>query len=503
MGAAPLSVMNPATGAVAAEVPAHTPAEVAAAVARARTAQPAWAALPFAVRARALRRLTHRMLDDRDLLPILCSESGKPRYEAEAIELFYTCELTRYFTGRTGRRTLRDEIRHPFVFAHKRARLIHHPRGVVGVIGPWNWPLLNNFADAVAPLVCGNAVVLKPSPLTPLTSLHVARLWREEGLPEHVLQVLVGGADVGEAVVAAADMVFFTGSQSAGRAVARAAGDRLIPCVLELGGKSPMVVLADADLPRAARAAIWSGFAHSGQVCIRTERVIVEEAAAAELGRLMVAELARLRQGGPDGARADAEVLVDVGAMTFPPQIERVERQIADAVARGARVAAGGKRRADLPGHFFEPTLLLDVTADMAVAREETFGPLLPILRARDAEDALAMANAVGLGLSGSIWSRDTARAEALARRLEAGSVCVNDTLVNYFCVEAPLGGIKGSGLGLRHGPEALRQFCWLETVVEDRPVLGRLSAFIDRQLGFPYQTRILRLLRWLMRRIY
>jgi acyl-CoA reductase-like NAD-dependent aldehyde dehydrogenase len=501
MAVAALRVMNPATGALCAEVLPHSPADVTEAVARGRRAQPAWAALPFAARAEALRRLCRAMLADQQLVGILCGESGKPRFEAEAIEVFYTCEVTRYFTGRAGRRTLRDEVRRPFIFAHKRARLVHHPRGVVAVIGPWNWPLLNNYADAVAPLLCGNAVVLKPSPLTPLTSLHVARLWRDAGLPEDVFQVVVGGPEVGEALVGQADMVFFTGSQAVGRQVARAAGDRLIPCVLELGGKSPMVVLADADVPRAARAAVWSAFAHSGQVCIRTERVIAEAPVADELGRLMVAEIGRLRQGtpGPDSAQVE----VDVGAMTFPPQIERVERQIADAVARGARIAAGGKRRTDLPGHFFQPTLLVDVTPDMAVAREETFGPLLPLLRAAGAEEALALANASPFGLSGSVWSRDAGKAAALARRLEAGSVCVNDVLVNYFCVEAPLGGIKGSGLGLRHGPEALRQFCRVETVVEDRAVLGLLSPFIGRQLGFPYQTRVLRFLRWLMRRLY
>jgi acyl-CoA reductase-like NAD-dependent aldehyde dehydrogenase len=500
---AAVRVMNPATGALCAEVPAHAPADLAAVMARARRDQPAWAALPFAERARALRRFARRLLDDRELLPILCGESGKPRFEAEAIELFYTCELTRYFTGRAGRRTLRDEVRRPLIFANKRARLIYHPRGVVGVIGPWNWPLLNNYADAIAPLVCGNAVVLKPSPLTPLTSLHVARLWNDEGLPEGVLQVLVGGAEVGEALVAQADMIFFTGSNAAGRAVARAAGDRLIPCVLELGGKSPMVVLADADLPRAARAAVWSAFAHSGQVCIRTERVIVEAPAAEELARLIALQMGRLRQGGPGTAAAGAAVDVDVGAMTYPPQVERIEGQIADAVAGGARVVVGGKRRADLPGTFFEPTLLVDVTPEMAVAREETFGPLLPIIRAASADQAMALANASPLGLSGSVWSGDARKAAALARRLEAGSVCVNDTLVNYFCVEAPLGGTKGSGLGLRHGPEALRQFCWVETVVEDRAILGLLSPFIDAQLSFPYKTRVLRLLRWLMRRIY
>lgn len=497
MPGATVRVLNPATGALCAEVPVDGPDEVAAAVTRARAAQPAWAALGFAGRARALRRFARRLMLDEELMATLVAESGKPRFEAEAIELFYTCELTRYFTGRAGRRALRDDLRHPFVFANKRARVVYHPRGVVGVIGPWNWPLLNNFADCLAPLVAGNAVVLKPSPVTPLTSLHVAKLWRQEGLPD-VLQVVVGGAEAGQALVGAADMVFFTGSHAVGRQVARAAGDRLIPCVLELGGKSPMVVLADADLRRAAHAAVWSSFANSGQVCIRTERVIAEAPVADELARLCAEEVARLRQGAPSG---DGDV--DVGAMTFAPQIAHVERQLADATARGARVLAGGKRRADLPGQFFEPTIVAGVTPDMPLAREETFGPVLAIVRAADAEEAMRLANDTGTGLSGSVWSGDPRRAAALARRLEAGSVCVNDVLLNYFCVEAPLGGVKGSGLGVRHGPEGLRQFCRIETVIEDHPLLGWLSPMVDRWISFPYQGRVLRAIRWLMRRIY
>ena len=500
-----LTVRNPGTGATIQEVPTATPAEVDAAVQRARAAQPGWGALSFADRARALRRLTHRMLADPTLIDALVGESGKPRYEAEAIELFYTCELTRYYTGRIGRRALRDDLRHPFVFANKRARVVYHPRGVVGVIGPWNWPLLNNFADCVAPLVCGNAVVLKPSEWTPLTSLRVQALWRELGLPEDVFQVLTGKGDVGQALCRQVDMVFFTGSQKVGRQIARDAGERLIPVVLELGGKSPMLVLADADLPRAAHAAVWSSFAHSGQVCIRTERVLVEEPVAERFVELCKGEIAKLRQGPSPPPQGDSrEVAFDVGAITFAPQVDTAVAQINDAVAKGARVVTGGAPRTDLGGgRFFQPTLIADATAEMAVMNEETFGPVLPVMRVPDAESALRIANASPLGLSGSVWSGDVARARALARRLESGSVCVNDVLVNYFCVEAPLGGVKASGLGVRHGPEGLRQFCRIETIVENHPLLGFISPFVGRQLTFPYQSRVLRALRWLMRRIY
>ena len=497
-----LQVTNPATGALLAELPAAGPAEVAAAVARGRQAQPAWAKLSFRERAAALRRLAGRILRDPELANTLMAENGKTRYEAEGMEVFYTCELTRFLTGRRGRRALADEWRRPFIFAYKRARVVHHPHGLVGVIGPWNWPLLNNFADCVAPLVAGNAVILKPSQVTPLTSLRVAELWRQEGLPEGVFQVLVGDGGAGGALVEAADMIFFTGSQRIGRQIAARCGERLIPCVVELGGKSPFIVLEDADLAAAAHAAVWASFANSGQVCIRPERVLVAAPVAQAFVELCRTEMARLRQGSDAGEPDQAGA--DVGAMTTPAQMEHIERQLQAAIAGGARLIAGGRRRTDMGGgRFFEPTLVADVRPDMALAREETFGPVMGVVPVRDEEEAVRITNEIGLGLSGSVWSRDVDRASRVARRLNSGSLCVNDVLVNYFCVESPLGGVKGSGLGFRHGAEALRQFVWTETIVEDAPVLGAISRYVGGQLSFPYQTRVLRLLRWLMRKLY
>ena len=497
-----LRVTNPATGQLIQTIPAADAQAADAAMARARAAQPAWGALPFSVRARTLRRLARALRDDLTFLDTLSAESGKPRYEAEGIELFYTLELTRYFTGRAGRRALADDLRHPFVFTNKRARVVRHPRGVVAVIGPWNWPLLNNYADCIAPLVAGNAVVLKPSEHTPMTSLRVADIARASGVPDGVFQVVAGRGDAGAALTATADMIFFTGSAATGKRVAQAAAVRLVPAVLELGGKSPMIVLADADLRRAAHAAVWSGFANSGQVCIRTERVIVEDAVADRFVELAAAEIAQLRQGPPPLGKPEASD-IDVGAIAYAPQIERAQQHIADARARGGRIVTGGARRADLPGQFFAPTLIADATPDMAVMREETFGPVLPVMRVPDAEAALRAANDSPMGLSGSIWSGDARRARALARRLQAGSVCINDVLVNYFCVEAPLGGIKSSGSGYRHGPEGLRQFCRIETIIEDHPLLGWLSPLLGRELTFPYKPRTLQLLRRFMKLFY
>jgi acyl-CoA reductase-like NAD-dependent aldehyde dehydrogenase len=266
-----------------------------------------------------------------------------------------------------------------------------------------------------------------------------------------------------------------------------------------------MIVLRDADLPRAAHAAVWSGFANSGQVCIRTERVLVEAPVADQFVELCKGEIASLRQGAPAAhAGPNVDTAIDVGAITFAPQIDRAERHVADALAKGADVVTGGQRRGDLRGRFFAPTLIDRATLEMAVMREETFGPVLPVMRVADAEEALRIANeAPPGGLSGSVWSRDADKAGALARRMRAGSVCVNDVLVNYFCVEAPLGGVKGSGLGFRHGPEGLRQFCRVETVVEDHPLLGWLSPLLGRFLTFPYRGVTLRALRRFMKIFY
>ena len=498
----PLTIANPATGAPIATIPVCGPSDVAESLARARAAHPGWAALSLKDRARALRRLAAGIRDDARLVPTLVSESGKVGYEAEAIEVFYTLELTRYFTGRQGRRALEDDVRRPFVFAYKRARVVKHARGVVGVIGPWNWPLLNNFADCVAPLMAGNAVLLKPSEWTPLTSLRIAEIWRELGLPADVFQVLPGRGDVGQALCESCDMVFFTGSQKVGRQIAARCGERLIPVVLELGGKSPFVVLADADLERAARALTWGAFAHSGQVCVRPERVLVVESVAERFEGLCRDAVQALRQGRPNAGQGEDSL--DVGAMTFPPQMVHADKLIADAVSRGATVLSGGGRRSDLgDGQFFQPTLLSHATTEMAVSNDETFAPVLPIIRVRDADEALRVANASPMGLSGSVWTSDAAAGRAFARKMQAGSVCVNDVLVNYFIVEAPLGGVKASGLGFRHGAEGLRQFCWTETIVEDDPLLGWLSPLVGNQLMFPYRSRTLKALRWLMRRVY
>lgn len=496
--APPLRVVSPATGELLAELPAAGRTEVEAAVAAARAAWPAWAALPLRERLRALKRWRRAVLDDPEVLRVLVRESGKPRQEAEGIELLYFCELCRFVCS-AARGALRSESRGSLLLAPRKTVVHRVPLGVVGVVGPWNFPILNNAADALAPLAAGNTVVLKPSEVTPLTSLRMEELWRRAGNPPDVFRVVAGRGDAGAALVDLADGVMFTGAVSTGRKVAARCGERLVPCVTELGGKSPFLVLGGADLPRAARSAAWSSFFHSGQACIRTERILVEERVADEFERLFLAEVKALRQEPPDPDGGNEH---DLGAVTFPRQLEVVARQVEDAVAKGARVALGGKRRTDLAGNFHEPTVLVGATPEMEVFREETFGPLVPIVRVKDAAEALRLANDSHLGLNATVWGPEAA-ARDLGRRIESGNVVVNGALLNYTMVSAPLGGVKASGVGVRHGVEGIREWTRVRAVNAGRPLLGPIDRLVQAKFGFPYDRTVLALVRKALRLLF
>jgi len=492
-----IRVISPADGALLAELPDAGAAGAEEAVGRARAAAPRWAALPLSGRAEALRRFRDAVLDAPQVVETLIRESGKPRHEAEGTDVLYLCELIRFAIS-AARRALRPETRRPFLFMLKRTRLLRRPLGVVGVIGPWNFPILNNAADCVFPLIAGNTVVLKPSEVTPLTSLALAEIWRRAGNDPDVFQVVVGRGETGSALVDRVDGVMFTGSVATGRKVAEQAGRRLIPCVTELGGKSPLLVLAGADLERAAEAAAWSSFLHSGQACVRTERIYVEEAVAERFEAMLAERVKALRQRAPS---LDAAAAQDLGSVTFARQLEVAERQLRDAVEKGARVLTGG-RRAGREGLFFEPTVLAGADHSMEVMREETFGPMVPVMRVKDAEEALALANQSHLGLNATVFGPER-RARALAERLESGLVIVNDVMVNYLVVEAPMGGWKASGLGVRHGWEGIRQWTKGTAITEAWPPLAPLDRFLSRRLAFPYDPKVLRLIRRATRLLY
>jgi acyl-CoA reductase-like NAD-dependent aldehyde dehydrogenase len=459
-----IEVRSPATGARLAAHPVADRTAVAAAVARARQAQAGWVALSFAERARILKNVRDRFIDAKDrIADTVSGETGKPRHDIFTNELFVVCDGIGFWAKR-GARYLADEKARPhFMMRTKRAYTSYVPHGVIGIIGPWNFPFSLTIGEAVPALLAGNAVVIKPSEVTPGSALVGAELAEAAGLPPGLLQVVTGYGETGQHLIDLADMICFTGSVATGRKVAARCGELLKPVTLELGGKDPMIVLRDANLERAANACVYGALANAGQICISVERVYVEEPVYQQFVDKVVDKVRHVRQGPPDAG------VVEVGSMTFPPQIDKVERHVKDAVARGARVLTGGKRRADLPGLFFEPTVLVDVTHDMDVMTDETFGPVIPIMKVRDEEEAIRLANDSRYGLDASVWSKDLARGARIARRIQSGAVCVNDVMVNFAIPEIPMGGVKESGVGHRHGPDGIRKYCAKQAVVIDR----------------------------------
>jgi acyl-CoA reductase-like NAD-dependent aldehyde dehydrogenase len=457
-----IEVFNPATRAKVGEVPIHGRAEVAAAVDAARAAQREWAARSFRERATLLYRYRDVLIDNKErIADVLTAETGKPRGDAHAVELFYVCDAIGFWAKRA-ERFLADQTIRPHLMMSKRVYSSYVPMGVVGIIGPWNFPLSLTIGDALPALMAGNAVVIKPSEVTPFSALLGVELAGAAGFPAGLLQAVTGYGETGSDLVELVDMVHFTGSVATGKKVAQRAAAMLKPVTLELGGKDPMIVLRDADLERAANAAVWGGLVNAGQVCISVERVYVEEPVYDVFVAKVVERVQAIRQG-----LSDADV--DIGSMTFPPQLEKVESHVADAVARGAKVLTGGRRNPSFAGLFYEPTVLVDVNHDMAAMRDETFGPTIPIMRVRDQEEAIRLANDSAYGLAASVWTKDVANGRVIARRIESGAVCVNDCLVHYLTVDAPMGGRKESGLGRRHGAEGIRKYCHQQTVLVDR----------------------------------
>jgi acyl-CoA reductase-like NAD-dependent aldehyde dehydrogenase len=489
-----LAVRNPATGRVVGQVPDLGAGDVERLVAIAREAQPAWEAVGIEGRARVMRRAQRWCAENTErIAATIVAETGKAHEDALLVEAGYAATAFGFWAKRAGRYLADERVRSSVPFlAGKRLVARWAPLGVVGVIGPWNYPLINNVGDAIPALMAGCAVVLKPSEQTPLTSLLLADALRECGLPDGVLAVATGGAATGEAVVDRVDMVMFTGSTESGRRVAERAARRLVPVSLELGGKDAMIVLADADLERAANLAVYGAMQNGGQTCISVERAYVEAPVHDAFVTAVAERVSALRQGDPERGAGS----VEVGAVTLPAQADVVEAHVRDATQRGARVVVGGERRDD-GGTFYAPTVLVDVDHSMQAMTEETFGPTLPIMRVRDADEAIRLANDSPYGLSASIFTRDLRRGERLARRLQAGTVDVNDALIHFFALELPMGGWKASGIGVRHGAGGIRKFCAQQAILVSRVHLRR-----DLHV-FPYRRRTTALLARALRALY
>jgi acyl-CoA reductase-like NAD-dependent aldehyde dehydrogenase len=486
-GARRFRVKSPATNEQLGELTVSSEAEVRAAVTRARAAQPEWHARGFDGRSRVVLRALELLLDSQEhYIDVIVRETGRSRFETLMMEIFPACDSLCYY-GKHAEELLADERPRLHLLRNKKLVVTYRPLGVIGIITPWNGPFILTLNPTVQALMAGNAVVLKPSEVTPFSGRLVAELFEEAGVPSGVVNVVSGDGETGAFLVESdVDKICFTGSVATGRRIAEVCGRRLVPCTLELGGKDPMIVCADADLERAAGGAVFGGFLNAGQFCCGTERVYVVDSAYDEFVRRVVEKVRALRLG------SDGEY--DIGPMIWPRQLEVVERHVRDALDKGARVLVGGKRRPDLGELFYEPTVMVDVTHDMQVMRDETFGPVLAIARVESEREALRLANDSTYGLSSTLWTRDGTKAVRLAKQIEAGSVCVNDSSITYGAAEAPFGGWKSSGLGQANGAAGLRGFCHAQPIILDR------FGFKAERVWYPYTAEKARMLQKVMR---
>lgn len=487
-GSRRLRVSSPATSEVLGEITVTSPLEVRAALVTARAAQVGWAACSFAERAAVMRRAVKLLMERQEqFIAVIQGETGRSHFETLMMEIFPACDALTYY-AKNAAQVLTDRRPSMHLLKTKKLLITYRPLGVIGIITPWNGPFILGLNPTVQALMAGNAVLLKPSEVTPFSGALVGELLRDAGLPDGVLQVLPGDGETGAALVeSGVDKISFTGSVATGRRIGEACGRNLIPCSLELGGKDAMIVCQDADLDRAAGGAVFGGFFNAGQFCCGTERIYVHQAVADALIAKIVEKTQALRQG------TSGEY--DVGPMIWPRQLEVVERHMADAVKKGATVLCGGQRNRTLGGLFYEPTVLVDVTHDMLVMTEETFGPILPIVRVADDDEAIRMANDSLYGLSGTVWSKDEARAIAIAKRLETGSICINESSITYGACEAPFGGRKASGVGQVNGEVGLRGFCHALPIVIDR--FGQK----EEHVWYPYtaakEKTLQKIIRW------
>ncbi len=468
-----VAVHSPLDGAPLAHVPQSGDDDVADAFARARRAQAVWARTPLDERAAMLLRLHDLVLDRQDeIIDLVVLESGKARKHAfdEALHI----ALTARYYARTAHRHLDTRRRLGVVPGLTRVEVNHVPKGVVGIISPWNYPFTMALCDGLPALLAGNAVVTKPDAQTMLTALLGARLLDEAGFPKDLWQVVAGpGRELGGPIISRSDYVCFTGSTATGKIIAAQCAERLIGCSLELGGKNPLLVLRDADLEKAAEGAVRASFSNAGQLCVSTERMFVADQVYDRFVERFVART----QAMTLGATLDWDN--DMGSLISQDQLDTVVAHVDDAVAKGARVLVGGRARPDLGPFYYEPTILEGVTPDMTCFGHETFGPVVSLYRFHDETDAVARANDGEYGLNASIYSQDGHRARSVAREIKCGTVNINEAFgATFASIDSPMGGMRESGMGRRQGAEGVHRYTESQSVATQRlvrfaPMLG------------------------------
>jgi len=458
-----LALRSTVTNQPVGEVIVSTAVDVAAALDRAKAAQKQWAQVPIAERAKIVRGAVDLLVKYREeVIETIRRDTGKTHIDALMIEVIAALDFITHWSARAPK-DLSDEPIKPHGFQRILKKVVMHyrPLGVVGVITPWNGPFALAINPTVQALLAGNAVLLKPSEVAPHSADWAARLLHEAGVPKDLMQVLHGDGETGAALVqAGVDKISFTGSVGTGKKIAAGCAAQLIPCTLELGGKDAMIVCADADLERAAGGAVFASVFNSGHVCMGVERIYVVESVADEFERLVEEKLRQVRWGSGDDC--------DVGALFWDRQLSIIERHIEDAKAKGAEVVVGGEAVTN-GGLFYPPTLVRNVDHTMDLMKDETFGPIVSIMRVRDEEEALGLANDSDYGLSGSVWTKDTKKGFALAKRMETGSVLINDASMSYGILEVPFGGMKDSGLGQINGARSLRNYTFAQPIGIDR----------------------------------
>ena len=457
-------VRSPLDGALIGSVPIATGEDVDQAVRRARTAQKSWARTPLNRRCAVASRFRDLVLDEADMLMgLIHTESGKSRINA--FEELMDAALTAGYYSAAAPRHLADHRRHGAIPLLTSTYETHQPKGAVGIISPWNYPLTLAVSDAVPALLAGNAVVLKPDSVTPFTALAALDLLIRAGLPKDVMQIVTGpGSSLGDPLIDAVDYVMFTGSGATGRQVAARCAGRLIGSSMELGGKNPMLVLGDADLGRSVEGAVQACFSTTGQLCVSIERIYVHQGLYDQFCARFAERVKRIRLGAGDGWD------VDLGPLINQAQLDKVSHHVDDAVSHGATVLAGGRKRPDLGPLFYEPTVLVGVTEEMVLARQETFGPVVAVYPVVSDAEAIERANDTEYGLNASVWSRSASHARLVARQLRAGTVNINEGYAAAWAShDSPMGGMGASGLGRRHGRDGILKYTEPQTIAAQR----------------------------------